>query len=134
MRMGILFNGEKFNIQVCEQLNAWLAGYESILKRMTSQNFNWFIHAMPVYHVKHVLAKMTSMEDDESADEESSHGETSNEESSHEERNQEEEMDSKKVKAVQVQPMMMIRKVILQRAQIMICIFQIEYLFNRSSW
>ena len=51
---------------------------------------------MLVYHVKHVLAKKTSMEDDESADEESSHGETSNEESSHEERNQEEEMDSKR--------------------------------------
>ena len=95
MRMGILFNGEKFNTQVCEQLNAWLAGSESILKRITSQNFNWFIQAMLVYHVKHVLAKKTSMEDGESTDEESSHEETSNEESSHEERNQEEGMDSK---------------------------------------
>ena len=93
---GNLIQWREINTQVCEQLNAWLAGYESILKRMTSQNFNWFIHAMLVYHVKHVLAKKTSMEDDESADEKSSHGETSNEESSHEERNQEEEMDSKR--------------------------------------
>ena len=92
---GNLIQWREFNTQVCEQLNAWLAGYESILKRMTSQNFNWFIHTMLVYHVKHVLAKMTSMEDDESADEESSDEESSNEESSHEESNQEEEMDSK---------------------------------------
>ena len=92
---GNLIQWREFNTQVCEQLNAWLAGYESILKRMTSQNFNWFIHTMLVYHVKHVLAKMTSMEDDESADEESSDEESSNEESSHDESNQEEEMDSK---------------------------------------
>jgi hypothetical protein len=92
---GNLIQWREFNTQVCEQLNAWLAGYESILKRMTSQNFNWFIHTMLVYHVKHVLAKMTSMEDDESADEESSDEESSNEESSHEESNQEKEMDSK---------------------------------------
>ena len=62
---------------------------------MTPQNFNWFINTMLVYHVKHVLAKMTSMEDDESADEESSDEKSSNEESSHDESNQEEEMDSK---------------------------------------
>ncbi|EDR04206.1 uncharacterized protein LACBIDRAFT_304897 [Laccaria bicolor S238N-H82] len=92
---GNLIQWREFNTQVCEQLNAWLAGYESILKRMTSQNFNWFIHTMLVYHVKHVLAKMTSMEDDESADEESSDEESSDEERSHEESNQEEEMDSK---------------------------------------
>ena len=92
---GNLIQWRALNTQVCEQLNAWLAGYESILKRMTSQNFNWFIHAMLVCHVKHVLAKNTYMEDDESADEESSDKETSNEESDHEESNQEEEMDSK---------------------------------------
>ena len=87
---GNLIQWREFNTQVCEQLNAWLAGYESILKEMTSQNFNWFIHTMLVYHVNHVLAKMTSMEDDESADEESSDEESSNEESSHDESNQEE--------------------------------------------
>jgi hypothetical protein len=109
---GNLIQWREFNTQVCEQLNAWLAGYESILKRMTSKNFNWFIHTMIVYHVKHVLAKMTSMEDDESGDEESSDEESSDEdeessdekssnekssdeESSHEKSNQEEEMDSK---------------------------------------
>ena len=68
---GNLIRWREINTQVCEQLNAWLAGYESILKQMTS------------------------MEDDESADEESSDDESSNEESSHDESNQEEEMDSK---------------------------------------
>ncbi|KAH6874119.1 hypothetical protein BKA70DRAFT_1378931 [Coprinopsis sp. MPI-PUGE-AT-0042] len=35
-----------FNTQICEQLNAWLAGYDSILKRMTVPNFKWFLHSM----------------------------------------------------------------------------------------
>jgi len=98
---GNVIQWREFNTQVCEQLNAWLAGYESILKQMTSKNFNWFIHTMIVYHVKHVLTKMASMEDDdesedkESSDEESSDKESSDEESSDEESNQKKEMDSK---------------------------------------
>jgi hypothetical protein len=67
----------EFNTQVCEQLNAWLGGYESILKRMTSKNFNWFIHTMLVYHVKHVLAKQSSQEEEESDDESSNEEESS---------------------------------------------------------
>ncbi len=46
-----------FNTQACEQLNSWLGGYESILKRMIPGNFNWFLHAMLYYHTKHVLRK-----------------------------------------------------------------------------
>ncbi len=46
-----------FNTQACEQLNSWLGGYESILKRMTPGNFNWFLHAILHYHTKHVLRK-----------------------------------------------------------------------------
>ncbi|EDR13461.1 uncharacterized protein LACBIDRAFT_322419 [Laccaria bicolor S238N-H82] len=38
------------SVQVCEQLNAWLGGYQSILKRMTPGNFNWFLHTMLFYH------------------------------------------------------------------------------------
>jgi len=82
---GNLIQWREFNTQVCEQLNAWLAGYESILKQMTSKNFNWFIHTMLVYHVKHVLAKMKSMKDDDSTDEESSDDESSDDESSDDE-------------------------------------------------
>jgi len=34
-----------------------LGGYESILKKMTAGNFNWFIHSMLFYHTQHVIAK-----------------------------------------------------------------------------
>ncbi|KAF8986094.1 hypothetical protein BDQ17DRAFT_1393700 [Cyathus striatus] len=43
--------------QACEQLNAWLAGFESILKRMTPSNFNWFLHTILFYHTQCVLQK-----------------------------------------------------------------------------
>jgi hypothetical protein len=46
-----------FNTQVCEQLNAWLSGFESILKRMKPGNFNWFLHTMLFYHTKHVITQ-----------------------------------------------------------------------------
>ena len=61
-----------FNTQVCEQLNAWLGGYQSILKHMTPGNFNWFLHAMLFYHTKYVIRKQTikkqSGEQDEDAE------------------------------------------------------------------
>ena len=56
---GVVHDVREFNTQTCEQLNAWLGGFESILKWMTSKNFNWFIHVMMLYHVKHVLAKLS---------------------------------------------------------------------------
>ena len=51
-----------FNTQVCEQLNAWLGGFESILKRMTPGNFNWFLHTMLYYHTKNVIAQQKRKE------------------------------------------------------------------------
>ena len=78
----------EFNTEACEQLNAWLGGYESILKRMTVENFNWFLHVMLFYHVKYVLAKKTStssentiqntINDEESDKEDSDDNESSN--------------------------------------------------------
>ncbi|EDR02919.1 uncharacterized protein LACBIDRAFT_331914 [Laccaria bicolor S238N-H82] len=59
----------------------------------TSKNFNWFIHTMLIYHVKHVLAKMASMKGDGSTDEENSDEESSNEESSDEEGSDEKSSD-----------------------------------------
>ena len=47
-----------FNTQPCEQLNGWIGGFDSILKRMTINNFNWFLHAMLFYHTQHVLNKI----------------------------------------------------------------------------
>ena len=46
-----------FNTQACEQLNAWLGGFESIIKRMTTGNFNWYLHTMLFYHTVFVLKK-----------------------------------------------------------------------------
>jgi len=46
-----------FNTQACEQLNAWIGGFESILRPMTAGNFNWFLHSMLFYHSLHVIAK-----------------------------------------------------------------------------
>ena len=54
---GQLYYKRAFNTQVCEQLNAWLGGFESILKRMTSGNFNWFLHSMLFYHTMQVIRK-----------------------------------------------------------------------------
>ena len=54
--------------KVCEQLNAWLGGYQSILKRMTPGNFNWFLHAMLYYHTKYVLQKQQIKKQQEEED------------------------------------------------------------------
>ena len=57
--------------QVCEQLNAWLGGYQSILKCMTPGNFNWFLHTMLFYHTKYVIRKqMINKQPEEKEDEE----------------------------------------------------------------
>ena len=53
-----------FNTQACEQLNAWLGGFESIIKRMTTGNFNWFLHTMLFYHTMFVLKKQASKADE----------------------------------------------------------------------
>jgi len=69
---GQLYNKCAFNTQACEQLNAWLGGFETILKRMTAGNFNWFLHTMLFYHTQHVIHKQSlkkktgdNMEDDD---------------------------------------------------------------------
>ena len=51
---GEAYQRHAFNTQACEQLNAWLGGFESILKRMTPGNFNWFLHTMLSYHTVQV--------------------------------------------------------------------------------
>ena len=47
-------------IQACEQLNAWLGGFESILKRMTPSNFNWFLHVMLFLHTRLLTEKQAN--------------------------------------------------------------------------
>lgn len=46
-----------FNTQASEQLNSWLASFNSILKRMTIDNFNWFLHTMLFLHSQNVIKK-----------------------------------------------------------------------------
>ncbi|KAF8869482.1 hypothetical protein BD779DRAFT_1457355 [Infundibulicybe gibba] len=54
---GRLYYKRAFNTQACEQLNAWLGGFESILKRLTPGNFNWFLHVMLFYHTRYVIER-----------------------------------------------------------------------------
>lgn len=56
--------------QACEQLNSWLGGFDSILKRMTQGNFNWFIHTMLFYHTRHVIRKQGLTKDSTEEEEE----------------------------------------------------------------
>jgi hypothetical protein len=60
-----------FNTQACEQLNAWLGGFETILKRMSPGNFDWFLYTVLFYHTRHVLEKQSRSQcesDDETDD------------------------------------------------------------------
>ena len=41
-------------------MNAWLGGFESILKRMTPSNFNWFLHVMLFHHTRLIIEKQAS--------------------------------------------------------------------------
>jgi hypothetical protein len=62
---GHVFYKRAFNTQACEQLNAWIGGFEFILKKMTPGNFNWFLHTMLFYHTQYVINKMKTDEGDE---------------------------------------------------------------------
>ena len=68
-------------------MNSWLGGFESILKCMRPENFNWFLHTMLFYHTRHVLEKMeqkgTSVEDD--SDENEGEDENENEDNNEDE-------------------------------------------------
>ncbi|KAF8063637.1 hypothetical protein FPV67DRAFT_1563606 [Lyophyllum atratum] len=59
-----------FNTQACEQLNAWMGGFESILKRMVPSNFNWFLHTMLFYHTSIVIQKQQQSAEDIEEDDE----------------------------------------------------------------
>jgi hypothetical protein len=63
-RDGQSYQKSAFNTQACEQLNAWLGGFDSVLRRMTPGNFNWFLHTMLTYHTLHVCKKIAKGERD----------------------------------------------------------------------
>ncbi|KAF8989467.1 hypothetical protein BDQ17DRAFT_1393288 [Cyathus striatus] len=46
-----------FNTHACEQLNAWLGGFQGILNRMSVDYFNWTTHALLYIHTQRVIQK-----------------------------------------------------------------------------
>lgn len=50
-------------MQACEQLNAWLSGFQTILNRMTDANFNWYLHTMLHLHSMRIMAKIANKEE-----------------------------------------------------------------------
>ena len=64
--------------QVCEQLNAWIGGFQSILNQMTPNNFKWYLHVLLFIHtqrvIKRQMAKVEDEEEDEGEDEDEDDG------------------------------------------------------------
>ncbi|KDQ32163.1 hypothetical protein PLEOSDRAFT_1074495 [Pleurotus ostreatus PC15] len=85
-----------FNTQACEQLNAWIGGFQTVLNRMTVSNFDFMMHVLLFIHTQRVIAKQEEKKrnqeagiemtdsDEESEDEEDS-GSEEDEESEEEE-------------------------------------------------
>ena len=46
-----------FILQACEQLNAWVGGFQPVLNQMTVDNFNWFLHCLLFLHTQRVIRK-----------------------------------------------------------------------------
>jgi hypothetical protein len=55
-------------------LNSWLGGFESILKRMTAGNFDWFLHAMLVYHTKVIIQRQNKKQSGRNEEEDTDSG------------------------------------------------------------
>ncbi|TFK38885.1 hypothetical protein BDQ12DRAFT_698321 [Crucibulum laeve] len=41
---------QAFNTQACEQLNAWIGGFQSSVNKMNVENFNWTMHSLLFIH------------------------------------------------------------------------------------
>ncbi|KAJ8495216.1 hypothetical protein ONZ45_g12949 [Pleurotus djamor] len=54
-----------FNTEACEQLNAWLGGFQSTLNRMTVSNFDWTIHVMLFLHSQRIMSRIEQREEEE---------------------------------------------------------------------
>jgi len=54
----------------CEQLNVWLGGFESVLKKMTAINFDWLLstYHTPHHHTRTVLQHVEETDDDDEND------------------------------------------------------------------
>ncbi|KAJ8691018.1 hypothetical protein PTI98_010632 [Pleurotus ostreatus] len=54
---GNFYYKRAFNTQACEQLNAWLGGFQTVLNKMSVSNFDFTIHALLFLHTQRVIAK-----------------------------------------------------------------------------
>ncbi|KDQ25339.1 hypothetical protein PLEOSDRAFT_1046294 [Pleurotus ostreatus PC15] len=54
---GNFYYKRAFNTQACEQLNAWLGGFQTVLNKMSVSNFDFTIHALLFLHTQWVIAK-----------------------------------------------------------------------------
>ncbi|TFK31084.1 hypothetical protein BDQ12DRAFT_701659 [Crucibulum laeve] len=48
---------QAFNTQACEQLNAWIGGFQSSVNKMNVENFNWTMHSLLFIHTQHIIKK-----------------------------------------------------------------------------
>ena len=53
--------------QACEQLNAWLAGYQTIMNRMSFETFQWFLHVLLFLHARTVEGRILCKEEKKGA-------------------------------------------------------------------
>ncbi|TFK38982.1 hypothetical protein BDQ12DRAFT_698368 [Crucibulum laeve] len=48
---------QAFNTQACEQLNAWIGGFQSSVNKMNVENFNWTMHSLLFIHTQQIIKK-----------------------------------------------------------------------------
>ncbi|TFK32969.1 hypothetical protein BDQ12DRAFT_700970 [Crucibulum laeve] len=46
-----------FNTHACEQLNAWIGGFQSSVNKMNVENFNWTMHSLLFIHTQKIIKK-----------------------------------------------------------------------------
>ncbi|KAJ8695595.1 hypothetical protein PTI98_008185 [Pleurotus ostreatus] len=56
-KQGNSYYKRAFNTQACEQLNAWLGGFQTVLNRMTVSNFDFTMHVLLFLHTQRVIAR-----------------------------------------------------------------------------
>jgi hypothetical protein len=54
-----------FNTEACEQLNAWIGGFQLILNKMTVNNCNWTLHALLFLHTQKIIEKQRARKDNQ---------------------------------------------------------------------
>ncbi|TFK31249.1 hypothetical protein BDQ12DRAFT_619204, partial [Crucibulum laeve] len=48
---------QAFNTQACEQLKAWIEGFQSSVNKMNVENFNWTMLSLLFIHIQQIIKK-----------------------------------------------------------------------------